>query len=239
MTKKIILLFVEGPTDEDTLALIFSKLIKEQNIEFEVMHGDLTASEDITVKYIEVSIQEKVAEYLRKNPFITINDIRKVVQIIDTDGAFVSGAQIVQSSSDQTKYCETHIEARDKNRLMRRNISKRSIVHHLMKLKKLKKTDILQQSIPYEIYYFSRNLEHVLHNVSGSLSDEEKEELAFEFADYYNTHPEEFLEFLYNGEFHVPGDYDETWKFIMDNGNSLKRYCNLSNFFERLGITKK
>ncbi|WP_346906737.1 hypothetical protein [Faecalicatena orotica] len=40
-------------------------------------------------------------------------------------------------------------------------------------------------------------------------------------------------------EFHVPGDYDETWKFIMDNGNSLKRYCNLSNFFERLGITKK
>ena len=32
MDKKIILLLVEGPTDEDTLALIYSRIVKEHDI---------------------------------------------------------------------------------------------------------------------------------------------------------------------------------------------------------------
>lgn len=75
MTKKIILLLVEGPTDEDTLALIFSLLIKEYNIEFVVIHTDITASEDITVKYIERAIENEISKYLKRNPFIRKKDI--------------------------------------------------------------------------------------------------------------------------------------------------------------------
>lgn len=30
--------------------------------------------------------------------------------------------------------------------------------------------------------------------------------------------------------------YEDTWNFIMENGNSLERYCNMSVFFEKLGI---
>lgn len=40
MTKKIILLLVEGPTDEDALALVFSNLVNDHDIEFEVLHTD-------------------------------------------------------------------------------------------------------------------------------------------------------------------------------------------------------
>ena len=75
-----------------------------------------------------------------------------------------------------------------------------------------------------------------MHNISEDLTDDEKEELAFEIADRYSEHPESFLEFLYNKEFHVPGTYDETWRFIMMYGNSLKRYSNMAVFSERLGI---
>ena len=32
---------------------------------------------------------------------------------------------------------------------------------------------------PYEIYYFSRNMEHVLHDRAENLTDDEKEDLAF------------------------------------------------------------
>lgn len=149
MTEKIILLLVEGPTDKDALALIFSRLVKEQ--------------------------------------------------------------------------------AKNLNRLVRRNISKRAIVFRLMQTLEV-------AGFPYEIYYFSRNLEHVLHNLPQELTDEEKEDLAYEIADYYSGQPEEFVNFLYNPEFHVDGNYEETWKFIMKNGNSLKRYCNMAIFFERLGI---
>ena len=229
MTKKIILLLVEGSSDEGALALICSKLIKEHDIEFDVLHTDITADEDMTVKYIENRIKKEIDDYLRKNPFIKKNDILKVVQIIDTDGAFIPSSQIKQSKKGKTEYFETHIEAKNQNRLIRRNISKRAIVYHLAKSEYV-------AGFPYEIYFFSRNLEHVLHNIPWDLTDEEKEDLAFEIADEYSEHSEKFLQLLYDTTFHVLGTYEETWKFIMENGNSLKRYCNFSLFFEKLEI---
>lgn len=162
MTKKIILLLVEGPTDEDALALVYSKLVREHDLEFDVLHTDITAGEDMTVKYIEERIQKEVMEYLRKHPYIEKDDILKVVQIIDTDGAFIPAAQVQQSETGKTEYFETHIAARNKDRLIRRNISKRRIVYHLMKSEEV-------AGFPYEIYYFSRNMEHVLHDISEDL----------------------------------------------------------------------
>lgn len=100
----------------------------------------------------------------------------------------------------------------------------------------LAKMSCLLESYPYEIYYFSRNMEHVLHNIPTDLSDDEKEDLAWETANRYKEQPEEFLQFLKEGEFFVPGNYEETWRSIFENSNSLKRYCNLSVFFDRLGI---
>ncbi len=230
MTKKIILLLVEGPTDEDALALVYSKLVREHDLEFDVLHTDITAGEDMTVKYIESRIQKEVTEYLRKHPYIEKGDILKVVQIIDTDGAFIPASQVLQSETGKTEYFETHIAARNKDRLIRRNISKRQIVYHLMRSGAV-------SEFPYEIYYFSRNLEHVLHDIPDALDDDRKEDLAYENAMRYKDQPKEFLKFLYESSFHVPGTYEETWKFIMENTNSLRRYSNMAVFFERLGIT--
>lgn len=232
MTKKIILLLVEGPTDQDALALVYSKLVKAHGIEFDVLHTDITAGEDMTVKYIEQRIRLEVMRYLKKNPFLRKKDILKVVQIIDTDGAFIPSSQIVQSQEGKTEYFDTYIAARNKDRLIRRNLSKRQIVYHLVR------TDTVADW-PYEIYYFSRNLEHVLHNISEDLSDSQKEDLALDTAEYYREQPEKFLRFLYDDSFYVPGNYEETWQFIMENGNSLKRYSNMAVFFEKLGITIK
>lgn len=229
MTKKIILLLVEGPTDEDALALIYSRLVREHDLEFDVLHTDITAGEDMTAKYIEERIGREIVDYLRKNPFIKKRDILKVVQIIDTDGAFIPASLVKQSESGKTEYFESYIAAKNKDRLIRRNLSKRRIVHQLAHAERI-------AGLPYEIYYFSRNLEHVLHNINGELSDEEKEELAFETADQYSEHPEQFLQFLYDSSFCVSGTYGETWKFIMENGNSLKRYSNMAVFFENLGV---
>lgn len=229
MDKKIILLLVEGPTDEDTLALIYSRIVKEHDIRFDVLHTDITADENMTVKYIKDRIKREIDSYLKKNPFIKKNDILKVVQIIDTDGAFIPSESVKQSETGKTEYHETYIEAKNKDRLVRRNISKRNIVYRLVRSDEV-------AGFPYEIYYFSRNIEHVLHDVAEDLTDDEKEDLAFEIADRYSECPEEFLKLLYEAEFHVPGTYEETRKFIMENGNSLNRHCNMSVFFEKLGI---
>lgn len=84
--------------------------------------------------------------------------------------------------------------------------------------------------------FFSRNMEHVLHNISEELSDKEKEVLAFKTAIYYKKHPQEFLQFIKTEEFCVQGTYEETWAFIMESVHSLMRYCNLSVLFEQLEI---
>lgn len=67
----------------------------------------------MTVKYIEDKIKREIEKYLERNPFIEKGDILKIVQIIDTDGAFISRAQVKQSSTGKTVYFETHIEAKD------------------------------------------------------------------------------------------------------------------------------
>lgn len=208
MTKKIILLLVEGPTDEDALALVFSNLVNDHDIEFEVLHTDITADEAMTVKYIENRIEDEINYYLKKNPFIEREDILKVVQIIDTDGAFIPSAMIQQSETGKTEYFEMYIAAKNKDRLIRRNISKRKIVYYLAKAECI-------AGFPYEIYFFSRSMEHVLHGIPKDLSDDEKEDLAFEIADRYSDGPMEFLKSLYNSSFHVPGTYSETWKLAI------------------------
>lgn len=184
MTKKIVLILVEGPTDEDALALVFEKLLKDHEIEFDVLHTDLTAKEEMTSKYIVREIKKEVDAYLQRNPFVKKNDILKVVQLIDTDGAFVDSSYILQSEHGKTEYSDTCIWAKNRDRLIRRNISKRQIVYQLSRMERLPESHL------YEIYYFSRNLEHVLHNISEDLSDDEKENLAFETAMRYRDNPE-------------------------------------------------
>lgn len=228
MTKKIILLLVEGPTDQDALGLVFSRLVRGVEMKFDVIHGDMTSDESIGVKHIECAIAGKVDQYLRKHPFIKRNDILKVVQIVDTDGAFVPNSQVMKSDSGLTEYTDTCIKAKNKDRMIRRNIRKRSIIHHLIQLEKL------SMGFSYEVYYFSRNLEHVLHNIIADLRDEEKENFAFKVADYYSENPQKFLQFISGSEVCVPGGYKDTWKFIMSGGNSLKRYCNIAVFFETI-----
>lgn len=129
MTKKIILVLVEGPTDEDALAVVFEKILEEQQIEFDVLHTDITAKEEMTSKYIVKEIKKKADAYLERNPFIEKKDILKVVQLIDTDGAFVDSSQIMQSENGKTEYSDTCIWAKNRDRLIKRNISKRQIVY--------------------------------------------------------------------------------------------------------------
>ena len=81
MTKKVILFLVEGPTDEEALAVIFTKVVNNHDIEFDVLHTDITADEGMTVKYIEDRIEAEINKYLLKNPFIEPDDILKVIQI--------------------------------------------------------------------------------------------------------------------------------------------------------------
>ena len=75
-------------------------------------------------------------------------------------------------------------------RTIARNEQKQRVLYRLYPEKMIGK-------LPYAVYYFSRNMEHVLHNDARNLSDEEKANYADEFADTYSQNPEGFRSFLY------------------------------------------
>ena len=77
----------------------------------------------------------------------------------------------------------------------------------------------------------SCNLEHVLHNIQNAIQ-EEKAELSDDFLEKFVGQENDFIAFIKNPEWGVLGEYNESWKFIKQGTNSLKRYSNLGLIFE-------
>lgn len=86
------------------------------------------------------------------------------------------------------------------------------------------------EGITDQVYFFSTNLEHVLHNIQNA-KDEDKLKLAEKFEDKFYENPHNFIEFINDSEYALNDTYSETWNFIKQNNNSLKRYTNFNLFF--------
>ena len=86
------------------------------------------------------------------------------------------------------------------------------------------------KNIPIETYYFSSNLDHVLHN-DANMKQEFKEDYANEFADDLQDHEEDFIDFISNNELCPNSEYQFSWNFIKRELNSLHRHSNLLSFF--------
>lgn len=79
--------------------------------------------------------------------------------------------------------------------------------------------------IPYSFYYFSCNLDHVLHG-RNNLSEKEKIECSRTFDLQYADDPNAFIHFMKDEPFAVQGTYQETWAFIKQGVRSLERHSN-------------
>ena len=224
--KKILLFIVEGITDEESLSLILSRLIQDKNVRFFITDGDITTNkltnEDEPIK----AVWKKVKDFLDRNKFKK-EDLEKIVHIVDTDGCFVPENAVVQSSENITAYTLENIYAKNEFEIKKRNVKKSKILKNLIDKKVIAKVN-------YSVYYFSRNLEHVLHNIEEDISDDEKMQYAESFQDRFAQKPEKFIDFISNKGFAVSGNYKDTWNFIFQDVNSLNRFCNFHIFF---GIT--
>ena len=105
-----------------------------------------------------------------------------------------------------------------------RNKQKSEILNRLITLNKVWKT------IPYSVYFFSCNLDHILHN-NPNMSRQEKNQYADRFEKEYVEHPRRFVEFLNNNQYAVGGSYPETWNFIKIDTHSLQRFSNFHLYF--------
>lgn len=221
--KKVVVFIVEGPSDEAALGTIMKEYFSSNEVQFIVVHGDITlkdyvSSDDILKKINEQIEGVKIRYRYNKDDFI------KIIHIVDMDGVYVSDTNIVETDVEKIQYYEDHIDAKYANIIAERNKRKGDILYKLRKTGKV-------NGIPYRIYFNSCNLEHVLYGELKEYSDEEKQILSDDFADRYDGKAGEFIEFIFSSNIAVQGTYQKTWNYIEKELNSLKRHTNMHLIF--------
>ena len=224
--KKIILFLVEGASDLTSLEFI-DNINTNETIKFQITSGDVTSKLNITPQNCREEINKILLSFLERSK-LRKTDIIKIIHILDVDGIYIPEINIIEDKNiKKFLYTINGIVAPSKENVQKRNESKKQIVEKLLVTSKI-------NSIPYEMYYMSCNLEHVLHDKLEDISEDEKKELANKFADRFYEKEIEFIDFINNKDFKVLGDYKVTWDFIKKDLNSVNRYSNFWLFFENL-----
>ncbi|QYR55798.1 hypothetical protein [Fusobacterium hwasookii] len=226
--KKVILFLVEGASDLTSLEFI-DNVNADETIRFQITSGDITSKSGVSPQNCREEINKILLSFLVRSK-LRKTDIIKIIHILDIDGVYIPEISIVEDKN-VTKFLYTlnGIIAPSKEAVQKRNEAKKQILEKLLITSEI-------NSIPYEMYYMSCNLEHVLHNKLVDMEEDEKKELANKFADRFYEKEIEFINFINRKDFKVLGDYKTTWNFIKEGLNSVNRYSNFWLFFETIKI---
>ena len=225
--KKVVFVIVEGPSDDAALGVILNRLYDKSKVHIEIMHGDITTDLSIDPSNIVSALGDIVKNYAATMHFSQIH-FQEVIHLVDMDGAFIPEAAIVDNpDADKPLYSLTEIQTSRPEQMVLRNKHKKSKLNRISTLKKV------WGSIPYQAYYMSCNLDHVLYGKLNS-TDEEKENDAYAFAKRYKDDIDGFLTFISDSEFSRMGGYKESWKFIKKDLHSLERHTNLGLCFAEI-----
>lgn len=222
--KEVVVFIVEGPSDEAALGTIMKEYFSTNEVQFVVIHGDITLKDYVSADSILIKINEQIERVKSKYRYHQ-DDFIKIIHLADTDGVYISDEDIKKADVEEIQYYEDHIDAHNVNAIIDRNKRRGSILYKLRKTGKV-------NDIPYRIYYNSCNLEHVLYSELKNFTDEEKQILSDEFADRYDGKVDEFIQFISDPVLVVPGTYQKTWDYIEKDRNSLTRHSNMHLIFE-------
>ncbi len=222
--KKVIAVIVEGPSDENAIGGILKEYFSSEEVQFAVVHGDITSNDLTTVDNVITKINELI-DGIRTKYGYRWDDFVKVIHIADTDGVFTKNS-VNESEVEGIKYYEDHMEGANVEAIERRNKHKAEILFKLYSTGKV-------HDIGYRIYFNSCNLEHVLYGVLKDFSDEEKEEMSDVFAEKYDGNVNDFISFISDETVAVPGTYKTTWRFIEKEKHSLERHSNMHLIFTK------
>ncbi|MDE7020226.1 MAG: hypothetical protein K2P23_04895 [Lachnospiraceae bacterium] len=216
--KKIILFIVEGINDKTCLEGVLEKILDSEEVRFQITEGDITTRLGIDEHKIRNEIGKTVKAFKDKY-HLKPEHFLEVVHIIDTDGLFLQEDSVHYADVEDPLYMDDGIYTGKVEEMIERNKRKSAVVERMLELPAVLKT------ISYSVYYFSSNMDHVLHN-QANLSKEEKHDLADSFDEEYADKPEEFIRLMRESVFTVKGTYEETWNFIRLDKNSVRRYSN-------------
>lgn len=226
--KKVILFIVEGINDKTCLEGVLQELLDSGDVLFQLTGGDALADFKYPKSMTPKNIVGQIVKEFKDENHLTPADFLEVVHIVDMDGVYLDDSVIHEDTSAVDPiYKDDGIYTYNVDGIKLRNKIKRQRLDGILDIKK-----VLSNSVPYSVYYFSSNMDHVLHN-NANLSKEEKDDKADEFDLKYCEDPDAFLDFIKNQSFAIKGDYKKSWEFIKADMNSVRRYSNFALYLDK------
>lgn len=230
--KKIVFVIVEGASDAEALDSIISRIFNKDTVYVHITHGDITSAKEVTVSNVISKVADEVIAYAKANHFDRSKKtfFKEIIHIVDMDGVYIQDDKVIaDDAAKKPLYSETEIRTCNKQGIEQRNQKKRTNIDKLSSIKEI-------WGLPYQVFYMSCNLDHVLYNKLNS-SDEQKEADSFQFAKQYKDKIPEFLTFISNSDFSVMTGYKESWDYIKQGLHSLERHTNLGLCFQKDAIS--
>ena len=218
--KKIVFVIVEGPSDSEALGGILNKIFSDSSVYVHIVHGDITTQKDTNSSNIVNKVTALVKAYADSN-HLKKKNFKRVIHILDMDGVYINDS-LVSYNKDLTStvYRDDCIETPTVQAILDRNRQKKGC------LNVISSKEYIWRDLPYQAYFMSCNLDHVLYD-KLNLTDEEKEKFSFNFAKKYKENLDLFKSFILDPSFSLHKmSYRDSWSFIKDKNRSLKRYTN-------------
>lgn len=221
--KKIVFVIVEGVSDEEALGVLLNRFYDSKVVHVHVMHCDITTELGVTSGNIVAKIGDLVKNYAKR--MFKSEDFCQIIHITDMDGAFIPDDAVVEElAATKPIYSVAEIRTQRKKEIENRNRRKRENLSRLSSTSKI-------WNIPYQIYYMSCNLDHVLYGKQNS-TDEEKENDSYAFAKRYKEDIPGFIKFISESDFSVMDGYPQSWQYIREELHSLERHSNFGLCFK-------
>lgn len=252
MSKKFILVLVEGTTDRKTLywtlcSLFSSKYGEKYEVAFQYFKDFNTDREggDVTAERKNSSprVLEQSIKYCMIDPFLRMNKLDAgclagIIQISDTDGTFIpNDSVVIDKACIHPLYSPERILTANRDSIIERNKLKSNNMLYLSKKESISlSTKKKVKDIPYSYHYFSCELETVLY---GKYNSNQSEKI--KYSD--QLHSKGLAGSMENdfcvggrfAEFSTIGmTYEQSWEHILTGKNSLSRVTNINTLFDRV-----
>lgn len=227
-TKKYVLFIVEGKNDQIEIQAMLRAFCAE-NLRDKYFDVYLPYNGDITFSETEKTIKGKLTEIVlswrrgetRLHPFhpVSPSDVAKIIHVIDTDGTFIPESAIIEADVGDVQYNDDNIKYGDRSFVVGRNRKKSRAIRTLLTVKTV-------DNIPYELYFASCNMDHVLFNQRNPKAGA-KGPNARIFASRCKR-PEDLNQTVFREGVRFDGSLPESWEFIQIDNHSLCRRSNIN-----------
>lgn len=212
----VVLFIVEGPSDEAAITAFITEELRKQKIRttVKVMYGDIltewkgySKSFEVTSRNVRGEVKKLISNFLSDSKIkadqIKAKDIKRVYYLTDTDNCFFQD--------------KAH------------SINKKECLNKMFNFNEIE----VSQSIlaKFDVIFFSYNLEHVLVSENEYFTDEEKEDIAFEFATKSLEDSSHFYNTFYSDDLMKWSNYRESYTGIKKHND---RACNMNNLLDEI-----